>query len=281
MKSLVLVCEIPASKLMNEHTVKDLGDTPTMRLLGLLELVATRDQLFTLQDLVEQTTLPKPTLHRMLQQLESAGMLQRDTDRRHYGTGPRLRRLAENLLLNDTLHGARHRVLTHLREVVGESCNITAFSGNEVLYLDRAETAAPLRVYLHPGSRVPAHCSASGKLFLAQLSARQRKRLLGHTPLKQYTPNTLTTLEALEDEIKLIKENGYAFDNEEFISGLFCIAVLVPRLGDSRSNMGLAIQAPIMRMTADKALLTLPALQRAAQTLAQIETEHESAHSVA
>lgn len=248
------------------------GDTPTMRLLGLLELIASRDQLLSLQDLVEETTLPKPTLHRMLQQLEASGMLQRDTDGRHYGTGARLRRLAENLLLNDTKHGARHAVLRQLREEVGESCNITALSGSEVLYLDRVETAAPLRFYLHPGSRVPSHCSASGKMFLSQMTVSQRKRLLGHSTLTKYTRNTLTELPDLEEEIQRARENGYAFDNEEYLPGLFCIAVLVPR-AQGRSNMGVAIQAPIMRMTAEKALLCLPALQRAAQTLASIETE--------
>lgn len=263
---------VTAVKNTHRPSAKNLGDTPNMRLLGLLELIASRDQLFSLQDLVEQTTLPKPTLHRMLQQLEASGMLQRDIDGRHYGTGARLRRLAENLLLNDTKHGARRAVLMELREEVGESCNITALSGSEVLYLDRAETAAPLRFYLHPGSRVPAHCSASGKLFLSQLSAQQRRRLLGHTKLARYTNNTLTALKDLEQEIERVRENGYAFDNEEFLPGLFCIAVLVPR-EDGPSNMGVAIQAPIMRMTADKALLSLPALQRAAQTLAQIEAE--------
>jgi len=50
----------------------------------------------------------------MLQQLEGAGLLHREGDGRHYGTGVRLRRLAENLLLNDTHHGARHAVLRHL-----------------------------------------------------------------------------------------------------------------------------------------------------------------------
>lgn len=261
----------PAS---HRPSARSLGDTPTMRLLGLLELITSRDQHFSLQDLVEQTTLPKPTLHRMLQQLEAAGMLQRDTDGRRYGTGARLRRMAENLLLNDTKHGARRAVLMQLREEVGESCNITALSGSEVLYLDRAETAAPLRFYLHPGSRVPAHCSASGKLFLAQLSAAQRRRLLDHVPLTRYTANTLVTLEALEEEFARIRKNGYAFDNEEFLPGLFCIAVLVPR-EQGKSNMGIAIQAPIMRMTADKALLCLPALQRAADTLARIEADDE------
>jgi DNA-binding IclR family transcriptional regulator len=71
--------------------------------------------------LVEETGLPKPTLHRMLQQLEGAGLLQREGDGRQYSLGVRLRRLAENLLLNDSHHGARHAVLRRLVDEVGES----------------------------------------------------------------------------------------------------------------------------------------------------------------
>ena len=58
------------------------GDTPTMRLFSLLEVIASKDQHLSLQDLVEETALPKPTLHRMLQQLEGAGLLQRAGDGR-------------------------------------------------------------------------------------------------------------------------------------------------------------------------------------------------------
>ena len=108
------------------------GDTPTLRLFALLELMAEKDQWFTLPGLVLETGLPKPTLHRMLQQLESAGILQRDGDGRRYGIGMRMRRLAENLLLNNTLHGARHAVLRRLVDEVGESCNLTAFADGEV-----------------------------------------------------------------------------------------------------------------------------------------------------
>ena len=250
------------------------GDTPTLRLFGLLEVVAAKDQFFTLHGLVEETGLPKPTLHRMLQQLEAAGMIQRDGDGRQYSTGVRLRRLAENLLLNNTVHGARHLVLRRLVEEVGESCNITAFSGSEVLYLDRVETAAPLRFYLHPGSRVPAHCSASGKLFLAQMSPAQRRRLLAHVPLERFTNKTLTTLAALEDEIETVKRQGYALDDEEFLPGLVCAAVLVPR-HNARSNMGIAIQAPVMRLDREKVIARLPALKRAAAALADIEAQAE------
>lgn len=246
------------------------GDTPTLRLFALLEVIAERDQSFSLQDLVDETGLPKPTLHRMLQLLESAGLLQREGDGRHYSTGVRLRRLAENLMLNSTYHGARHAVLRHLVEELGESCNITALSGNEVVYLDRVETAAPLRFYLHPGSRVPAHCSASGKLLLSQMTPVQRQRLLGHAPLESYTPRTLTKLDALEREIKRVARDGHAFDNEEFLPGLLCVAVLVP-VTDGRSNLCVAVQAPTVRVSKERALAMLPALRRAAAALADIE----------
>ncbi|MGH3516291.1 MAG: IclR family transcriptional regulator [Haloechinothrix sp.] len=252
------------------------GDTPTMRLFALLELIAAKDQFVSLQGLVEETGLPKPTLHRMLQQLEGAGLLIRQGDSRQYGTGARLRRLAENLLLNATQHGARHAVLRDLVEEIGETCNVTALSGNEVIYLDRVETTEPLRFYLRPGSRVPVHASASGKMILSQFSPAQRHKLLAYAPLKQYTANTLTDLDALEDEVKRIRRNGYALDDEEFLPGLVCVAVLVPT-ATGRSNMCVAVQAPAMRLTADKALQLLPALQRAAGAISRIEAEGASA----
>lgn len=251
------------------------GDTPTMRLFSLLELIASKDHFVSLQGLVEETGMPKPTLHRMLQQLEAAGLLFRQGDGRQYGTGTRLRRLAENLLLNSTQFGARHAVLRELVDEVGESCNITALSGDEVVYLDRVETPEPLRFYLRPGSRVPVHCSASGKIILSQVAPGQRRKLLGHASLKQYTPKTVTDLDKLEEQFVRARRDGFAMDDEEFLPGLICVAVLVPT-GAERTNMAVAVQAPVMRLSADKALRLLPALQRAAEAIGRIESEGSS-----
>jgi DNA-binding IclR family transcriptional regulator len=264
----------PSTMKIVQLTKPEPVDTPTMRLFALLEVIASKDQRYSLQALVAETGLPKPTLHRMLQQLETAGLLQRESDGRHYGTGTRLRRLAENLLLNDSHHGARHAVLRNLVEEVGESCNLTALSGGDIVYLDRVETAAPLRFYLHPGSRVPAHCSASGKVFLAQMTAAQRKRLLAHAPLEKYTPKTIVDLPKLEREIKRVQADGFALDDEEFLPGLLCIAVLVPSTTPSGlSNLCVAVQAPVMRMSASKAKQLLPSLQRAALALSRIDAD--------
>ena len=257
---------------MTERPTDTGGDTPTLRLFGLLEVIAGRDQPFTLQSLVVDVGLPKPTLHRMLQQLEAAGLLQRQVDGRHYSVGVRLRRLAESLMLNDSYHGARRMVLRAVVQELGESCNITALAGSEVLYLDRVETAAPLRFYLHSGSRVPMHCSASGKLLLAQMRPAQRQRLLAHVRLEAYTAGTITDLRRLEEEIDQVQVLGYAVDNEEFLPGLLCVAVLVPT-GARRSNLCVAVQAPVMRLPANKASTVLPALRRAAEALARIEAD--------
>ena len=248
------------------------GETPAMRLFALLELIAAKDEFISLQGLVDETGMPKPTLHRMLQQLEGGGLLIRQADGRHYGTGNRLRRLAENLLLNSTQHGARHAVLRALVERLGESCNITALSGDEVIYLDRVETPEPLRFYLRPGSRVPVHCSASGKMILSQLGTPQRRKLLTHASLAQYTRTTITELDALEDELKRVHDDGFAIDNEEFLPGLVCAAVLVPT-GANRSNLCVAAQAPVMRLTTEQAPDLVPALREAAEAIGRIESE--------
>jgi DNA-binding IclR family transcriptional regulator len=247
-------------------------DTPALRLFALLELIASKDTFVSLQSLDEETDLPKPTLHRMLGQLEGAGLVIREADGRHYGVGTRTRRFAEDLLLNSTQHGARHAVLGALVNELGESGNITALSGNEVVYLDRVETSEPLRFHLHAGSRVPVHCSASGKMILSQMSPAQRAKLLAHSPLPRYTPNTVVDLVELEGQLGAVREAGYAVDDQEFLPGLVCVAVLVPS-GSGRSNLCVAVQAPSLRLPSESAPDLLPALRRAASAIAEIEDE--------
>lgn len=251
------------------------GDTPALRLFSLLELICSKDEFASLQGLVVETGLPKPTLHRMLGQLESGGLLVRQNDQRMYGTGVRLRRFGEQLLINATQHGARHAVLQHLVDQLGESCHVTALSGHQILYLDRVDTPEPLRFHLQAGSRVPVHASASGKMIISQLSVSLRHKLLGHAPLEACTPATVTDLDDLDVELDSTRERAYAVDDQEFLPGLVCVAVLVPS-DEGRSNLCVAVQAPAVRMSADRARDVLPALRRAALELKQVEHEASS-----
>lgn len=251
------------------------GSSPMLRMFSLLELIASKDNLVSLQMLATETGLPKPTLHRMLANFVAEGLLIRQNDRRLYGTGPRLRAFAETLLMNATQHGARHAVLRSLVEELGETCNITALAGDEVLYLDRVETHEPLRIHLSPGSRVPVHCSASGKMLLGQLSENTRHNLIKHAPLERYTDETITDVAALDEEVHLSTKRGYAIDNEEYIFGLVCFAVLIPQT-HGRSSQCIAVQGPSMRLKPTDVDRVLPALKRAAEAISTIERDSQS-----
>ena len=239
--------------------------SPALRLIALLEHVAHADKPLTLTDIVHRVKQPKPTVYRMLHHLESAGLLMRETDGKHYAPGARLTRFAEDVILNGQSRASRHAILKSLVDEVGETCNFTMPSGTEIVYVDRVETAWPLRFHLQPGSRVPMHCSASGKLFLAWMAPAQRNQLLDHLHYQRYTANTILSRPALEAELARIKPQRYALDNEEYLAGLVCIAVPVfDAANRSRVRGSIAIQAPVSRFPIDRAMATLPALERAA-----------------
>lgn len=243
--------------------------TPGLRLIELLEQLAALDRAFTLADAVQGSGWPKPTVHRMLQQLETGGLIVREPDGRRYQLGERALLLAETLMRGSTRQGVRRAVLRQLVAEVGESCNLTALAGAEVMYLDRVETAFPLRMELRPGSRVPLHCSASGKLFLAHMPPAKRAALIEQMPRERLTPQTLTEPAELEAEFQRIRQVGYSVDAEEFIAGMVCVAVPVRPVSGSEPRVALALQAPAARMPLEAVLRQVPALERAAQAMAR------------
>ena len=96
-----------------------------------------------------------------------------------------------------------------------------------MLYLDRVEAPWPWRLTLDVGAHVPLHCTASGKLFLASMTAARRDALIERPRLEALTPTTITSPEQLRAECDAIAARGYSTDREEFIAGLNAAAVPV------------------------------------------------------
>jgi DNA-binding IclR family transcriptional regulator len=241
----------------------------TLKPLGLLEAVAALPHPATLGELAASMGVPKPTMHRWLGALESAGLLRRTLDGRRFELAPRASRLAFSILANRPAGTLRHEILRQVVQEVGEACNLTVLEGTEVTYLDRVEAEWLLRISFQQGSRVPAYCSASGKLFLALMPPAKRDQLLGLMPLQRLTDNTITEASELLRELGDIRRQRYALDREEYLSGLVCLAVPVfQQKATSRTCVAaLAIQAPVTRMSHESLLTKLPVLQRAADRL--------------
>lgn len=192
-------------------------------------------------------------------------MLARDPMARGVTVGPRLARLALNALLASSEDGPRRRILRSVVDEAGETCTLTVMDGDEVLCLDRVESTNPLQVQLYAGSRVPLHCTASGKLFLAFLAKAKRRKLLHAVALKPHTGNTIVELPALENELDGIRKAKLSIDNEEYLPGLAAMAVPI---FDARGTVcaALSLNAPAARMqTSD--VQKIGALQKGANAM--------------
>lgn len=255
------------------------GTSATLRAFAVIDAIVRAERPVSLTEVMTGVALPKPTVYRILTLLEHAGLLAREPDGKRYTVGPRLARLGTEVLMNSTVRGARHAILQRLVNELGETCNFTMLDGSEVIYLDRVETVSPLRINLQPGSRVPLHCTASGKLFLAMLSRAQRNKLLDHLPLERHTKNTVTERTRLEQMLERIRRDKVSTDNEEYLTGLVCAAVPV-LTRDRRTFASVAVHAPIARMSMDKALAHVPALRRAAAALTQTYEDDGTGKSV-
>jgi IclR family transcriptional regulator, acetate operon repressor len=161
-------------------------------------------------------------------------------------------------------------VLQRLVHTLDETCNIGTLLNGEVIYLDRVEADHwPLRLHYASGSRVPLHCSAIGKLFLALAASPRRRRLLQSLELRRFTDTTITDGARLDAELRQIRKEQVSFDREEYLVGVICMAV--PVLGKNGELLAaLAIQAPEARMNVQTARRRLPALRQAAEELAGI-----------
>jgi IclR family acetate operon transcriptional repressor len=243
----------------------------TARSFAILEHVARARTPVDVVDIIGSLKLPKATAYRLVDWFVTQGYLSREPGRKRLIVGPKLATLAFGALSSSMRNDAPHVVLQRLVHTLNETCNIGTLLNGEVIYLDRVEAEHwPLRLQYTSGSRVPLHCSAIGKLFLALAAApRRRRRLLQSLELRRFTERTITDGARLDAELRQIRKEQVSFDREEYLVGVVCAAV--PVIGSNGEILAaLAVQAPEARMDVQTARGHLPALRRAANELAEI-----------
>ena len=250
---------------------KDSGTQSTLiRGFLITEKIVQADRALSSAYLAEELDLPKATVHRICQQLEDEGLLQREPGGKRFTGGTRLRNLAMSTLSNSVLGAHRHSILQALSQEVGETCNLTVLDGNEIVYLDRVETNWAYRIHLPVGSHLPLHCTATGKIFLANMKPAARRRLIGSLELVRHTDLTMTDPKVLEEHLVKTAEEGVGYDAGEFLEGL--VAIAVPVIGDNNQIcFAIAIHAPAVRKSLDELRQYLPALRHAAARMATAE----------
>ena len=179
-------------------------------------------------DLLERSSLPKGTLHRMLAALIETGMLRFDPGSETYRLGVRLFELAHRVWDEFDLRGAAEPELQRLAGLTGEATRLSILDGTDVLTIDqRGGRAQSVRLGGGIGGRTALHASGTGKAILAHLPAADRLRLIGERTLPALTPRTLTDPALLTRELDLCAGRGYAVSIDEQTQGVSSVAAAV------------------------------------------------------
>lgn len=177
--------------------------------------------------------LPKSTTSELMSSLADQRLLSRMAQGR-YRLGWRLFELGQTLLDTTKFRVEARKVMKELVECWEETVHLAVLDGVQAVYVEKLQPTPAVRIWIsRTGARLPAHCSGVGKVLLANSEWKHVAELLEHQGMPALTPNTITDLDVLADELERVRERGYAYDHEETLVGLCCVAAPIYDPGDT------------------------------------------------
>lgn len=191
----------------------------------------------TLTQLAEAVGMGKSSVFRMVCTLEEESFLQRDISGEGYRLGPRIIQLGYSAIQAIEPRRAALPYLRELSRCFNESSSMTIRDRHEIVYVERVETQQIINVRLYVGSRLPVYCTSMGKVLLASLPEEEIRDVLANTEMRALGPNTITDLDLLLTELRRVRTQGVAFNDEELEYGHRAVAAPV------RSHTGQVVAA--------------------------------------
>lgn len=238
------------------------------RCLQVLEVLAAEPYLFTLADIAEMLSLPKSSLYRLLNLLSEAGYIEEEPATKRYSLSAKVLWIGSSYLRGSPVQRCAHSALIQLSNATGAMSHLGVWDSGSVLILHTADPPNAASLFVEVGERRPLHCTALGKALLAWRPAEEVRRLC-EAGLPTFTPRTITTPEALEEELERVRQTGAAIDNEEYALGLRCVASPVRNQSGVVAAMGISGD---LNLITDEALprLTKQVRDMALQVSAQL-----------
>jgi IclR family transcriptional regulator, pca regulon regulatory protein len=198
--------------------------------LAILGCFTPKRPILGIADIADDLGMSRSTTHRYVITLVALGYLEQGASRK-YRLGLRVTDLGMSALNSTGLREHAHPYLEELRQRSSYTTNLGVLDGGEVLYVDRVRSyrrgQSRIDLDLHPGSRLPAYCTAMGKLLLANLPESEQRELIASMKLGKRGPNTIASKKALREELDEIEAAGFAVDDEEFAADLYAMAAPV------------------------------------------------------
>lgn len=212
----------------DQKLYKDSHVQSVARALTLIELLARENRDLSLTELSKKAGWPKSTVHGLITTLRDYHMVEQTEETGNYRLGIRLFELGNIVMRSWDITTIAKPYLRKLNNNLGEMVQLAMEDKGEVLYLDKVDSNRMMRIVSEIGIRLPMHCSGLGKVLLAYKKEESEiKKILTQKGMRAMTSHTIVTMADFLKEAELIRERGYAMDDQEIMDGLRCVAVPV------------------------------------------------------
>jgi IclR family acetate operon transcriptional repressor len=195
--------------------------------LSILEALADAEGGLTLTDLAHRVELPASTAHRLLATLEKMGYVYQAGDLGLWYVGLQAFTVGSTFLANRDFVAQSHSYMRRLMEQSGETANLAILDGTEAVFIAQVQCHEMMRTLVKLGSRVPLHASGVGKAIFAALPDEQIEAILKVMGLPRITENTIVVPETMWAALRVIRQRGYSFDDEEHARSTRCVAATI------------------------------------------------------
>jgi IclR family acetate operon transcriptional repressor len=192
--------------------------------LSILECLAQAEGGLTLTDVGQRLQLPPSTVHRLLTTLEKMGYVYQAGDLGLWYIGLQAFTVGSSFLASRDWVAQSHAYMRRLMEQSGETANLAILDGTDAVFIDQVQCRETMRTIVKLGSRVPLHASGVGKAIFAALPDEQIDAILKVKGLPRITENTITAPETMWASVRVIRQRGWSFDDEEHMVGTRCVA---------------------------------------------------------
>lgn len=194
-----------------------------VKALDILELLDKKSEL-GITEVSENLELDKSTVHRLMSTLKEKGYVVQNTSNNKYLNSFKLFEMGNNVVEKLGLRRQAQPYLEHLARTTNETVNLAIMYDSNIIYIDKIESSATIKVNLNIGKKLPAYCTGLGKAMIAFMSQEKIEEIMKGVEFVQYTDKTVADIDKLMEQLKEIKTQGYSIDDEEYVEGLKCVA---------------------------------------------------------
>lgn len=201
----------------SEHGVQSVE-----RAMDIIEALSTEQNSMGVTDIAEKVGLHKSTVHRLLNTLLERGYVDKNEEG-SYKLGLKLIEVVSIYINSLELQTEARPYVAQITADLGLTSHLGVLEGDQVIYIERMDIYSGVKLYSHIGLRMQAYCSSLGKCLLSNFSREELAAIMKDTSFNKFTKNTISTFDDLYKELKKVRKNGYAMDNQEFDMNNRCI----------------------------------------------------------